>query len=656
MNTFTRTLFNYPKTVLFVLLILSTANSFSQLGWTQVVTPNPSPTRSMLRGISGTSSSDIWAVGVQQTSPPIGVYKTNTLVLHWNGTGWQQYTTPNTSASQNDLHDVEMLSPAKGWACGVYNISGTSGEGILMKWDGTGWSHHLLPNPDSAVALWSLGAVDSSNVWVVGWGANKAAYSAHYNGSSWTRVPVPAVGAWRNQLKAVDGIAANDVWAVGSYNIFAAGDFFPLAMHWDGATWTNFPLPATVAASLGELQDVRMVSANDVWAIGHSHNKVLHYDGTSWTEVSTPNVGGALAVLSANNIWSVGDEITHWDGTFWTKTDSLTNHNAPVLRSAVALPNGDIWAAGRDADNSLNSIFTTLVYRTINKLPAFERGTSQTLVVSSNSNINLIDSLLQTVNNDESQVLKYSIALAPANGILTGLPVDVISQNDTASPTGINYKPQPGFIGIDSVVVRASVGALSCTTAIRIIVVNVLPALLGEFAIKEENNGKALLKWNTLSESNTRSFGIAHSTDGVEYKSIATVQAKGNSNSTMNYNYLHHSPVKGRNYYQITLKDKDEKLTVYPTRSVVIDSKENGGLVVLPNPVVGKRLNIAANNNAGLYTLKLLNSNGQVLLALKKNLDQLINTINLPENIIPGIYTLSLEKDEIKIEQQIMIR
>ena len=129
----------------------------------------------MLRGISGTSSSDIWAVGVQQTSPNgyVYPYTTNTLVLHWNGTGWQQFTTPNPSASQNDLYDVEMLSPTNGWACGIYNVSGTSGQGILMKWDGSSWAQHFLPNPDSAVGLWALDAVDSSDVWVVGWGANK---------------------------------------------------------------------------------------------------------------------------------------------------------------------------------------------------------------------------------------------------------------------------------------------------------------------------------------------------------------------------------------------------------------------------------------------------------------------------------------------------
>jgi hypothetical protein len=205
-----------------------------------------------------------------------------------------------------------------------------------------------------------------------------------------------------------------------------------------------------------------MVSANDVWAIGSFLTGgiiMLHYDGTSWTEVITPGGGGALAVVSANDIWSVGEEIVHWDGTSWTKIDSLTNHISPSLISTLVLPNGDIWAAGRDADSSLNPIFTTLVYRYINT-PTFAPG----------------------VSND------------------------------------------------------------------------------------------------------------------------------------------------------------------------------NFGLMVFPNPVVGKQLNIAANYNEGLYSLKLLNSLGQVVLALRKNLSQSISTIDLPGNIVPGIYTLLLEKDEIKMEQQIIIR
>ena len=402
-----------------------------------------------------------------------------------------------------------------------------------------------------------------------------------------------------------------------------------------------------------------MVSANDVWAIGSTDRKImLHYDGTSWTEVSTPGGGGALAVVSANNIWAVGNEIVHWDGISWTKMDSLTNHNAPDLGSAVALPNGDIWAAGRDAfvTANLDIVLTTLVYRSINDTPTFARGTSQPVALNSNSNNNLIDSLLVTLDDDESQVLRYSMNLAPAHGTLTGLPVNAISYNGTATPSGIYYSPQPGFIGIDSFVVNVSVGAIFSNTTIRVDVVNALPARLGDFIVKLQSIGNVLLQWNTLSESNTQSFEVAHSTEGVEYIPVAIVQAKGNSTHTTKYNYLHHSPVKGRNYYRITLKDKDGKFTVYPIRAIVIDSKNNGGPVVFPNPVVGKRLNIAVNKNEGLYTLKLINAAGQVVLALRENLSQSISTIQLPGNIIPGSYTLSLERDEIKMEKQIMIR
>lgn len=464
MNTLTPTLNCYPRKPLFAWLILSAASSFGQTGWTEVVTPDPSPTQNKLRGISGTSSSDIWVVGEQQTSPNeiIYPYTTNTLVFHWDGSGWQQFTTPNPSASINDLHDVEMVSPTEGWACGVYNVSGNSGEGLLMEWDGNSWTQHSLPDPTEAVALWSLCSIDPDDAWVVGWGDHRLAYSAHYDGSSWTQVPVPRVGEFRNQLAAVDGIAADDVWAVGSYNVLAAGDFFPLAMHWDGTEWTNFPLPATVTENVGHLQDVKMVSANDVWATGHSHNKVLHYDGTSWTEVSTPHVGGAFAVVSANDIWCVGNEITHWDGTSWTLAYSFTGHSSPGLGSAVVLPNGDIWAAGGDAfvTDELDILFTTLVYRYLNDLP-------------------------------------------------------------TSAP-------------------------------------------------------------------------------GV--------------------------------------------------------STDHGGLVVYPNPVVGHRLNIAATGNEGSYAIRLLNPLGQVVWSLRKDIGRSPNTIDLPGDISPGMYTLVLEKDGIRTQERIMIR
>lgn len=336
----------------------------AQPSWTIVPTPNPSTVRNLLRGISGTDSSDIWAVGHYQPNAANLVYQN--LMLHWNGTIWQTMSVPNPSASNNDLFAIKAISPNLAWAVGNA-ASGSVANAEILKWDGTSWTQQSVPAITGGSYLFGLTAISSSDMWAVGGKAGSPfpCYALHYNGSSWSEVSVPtAPGSGRNRFNAVHGIASNDVWAVGSWGV-AVGDYHFLAMHWDGASWTYSAIPASVNGGIdGELADVKMVSANDVWAVGYSLAGgvvVIHYDGTGWTQVTAPGGGGALAVLSANNIYAVGGEFTHWNGTTWSVDDTLLSYPWPALGATTVLPNGEIWAAGRTVDSA--NVFQTLVYK-----------------------------------------------------------------------------------------------------------------------------------------------------------------------------------------------------------------------------------------------------------------------------------------------------
>lgn len=333
----------------------------AQTTFTRVPSPNPSTTRNQLRGISGTSSTDIWTVGHYEAAP--GSNKPMNLILHWNGTGWQAFPSTNLSTVWNDLWDVEAISPTDAWAVGQYdNLTRPQ----LLRWNGTAWSQQTLPNPTLNAYLFSLDAISPNDVWAVGGktGSPFSNYAVHYNGSSWTEIPVPNPGAGRNNLNSVHGIAANDVWAVGSWGV-AVGDYHYVALHWNGSSWTNVTLPNINNGVDGELTDVKMVSANDVWAVGYSLAGgivLIHWNGTAWTEVPATGGGGALAVLGPNNVYGVGGDIAHWNGSSWTVVDTLFHYPYPSLVATTVLPNGEIWAAGRTVDSS--NVFQTLVYRT----------------------------------------------------------------------------------------------------------------------------------------------------------------------------------------------------------------------------------------------------------------------------------------------------
>src|SRR4029077_3033917 len=86
------------------------------------------------------------------------------------------------------------------------------------------------------------------------------------------------------------------------------------------------------------LRGVSVVSANDVWAVGDfvtttniRRTLVEHWDGTAWSVVVSPNSGTSttnnslkgVSVMSANDVWAVGSAgsgtlVEHWNGTAWS--------------------------------------------------------------------------------------------------------------------------------------------------------------------------------------------------------------------------------------------------------------------------------------------------------------------------------------------------
>jgi len=97
-----------------------------------------------------------------------------------------------------------------------------------------------------------------------------------------------------------------------------------------------------------ELTSLAVVSANDVWAVGDwgtygaaRSTLALHWNGSSWSKVATPNgsnevnwLSGAAA-LASNDVWAVGSTATnppeqstsktlieHWNGSAWSVVTS----------------------------------------------------------------------------------------------------------------------------------------------------------------------------------------------------------------------------------------------------------------------------------------------------------------------------------------------
>jgi hypothetical protein len=153
-----------------------------------VPTPNAfkgRPRNSRLSAVSGSSSSNIWAVGNYQSGPTR--LDTSTLVEHWDGTRWQVQPSPNgPPAAQSDrgLGAVAALSPTSALAVGSYE-AGTVLP-LTERWNGVRWT--TVPNKlRTGVTFAYLTAVAGVNpryAWATGEG-DKGSFIEKWNGTSW---------------------------------------------------------------------------------------------------------------------------------------------------------------------------------------------------------------------------------------------------------------------------------------------------------------------------------------------------------------------------------------------------------------------------------------------------------------------------------------
>lgn len=68
-----------------------------------------------------------------------------------------------------------------------------------------------------------------------------------------------------------------------------------------------------------------------------------------------------------------------------------------------------------------------------------------------------------------------------------------------------------------------------------------------------------LLTWSTRQERNTQVFQLEKSNDGISFTPIGRITAAGQSDSTLQYQFLDISATQGRNYYRLRLIDTDER-------------------------------------------------------------------------------------------------
>lgn len=219
-------------------------------------------------------------------------------------------------------------------------------------------------------------------------GSFLALFASHHIGpggpgpsTGWKLIPSPNPRSTQNGLYGVAIVSPSDIWAVGEASNSPLSSSGPgltvpwveqtLVEHWDGTRWSVVPSP-NAGSTHNVLYGVAVVSAGDIWAVGEASNSSIgqglrqtlieHWNGTQWSIVPGQNPAGyssslsGVAVVSASDIWAVGEAfnsntdsilIEHWNGTRWSIVPGQNpGSSSNFLASVSVVSASNIWAVG----------------------------------------------------------------------------------------------------------------------------------------------------------------------------------------------------------------------------------------------------------------------------------------------------------------------
>lgn len=296
----------------------STVDQWDGADWNQQQIAAPANSTSAgVSAVTGLSTTNVYAAG---SYTPSSSGTAEPLIEHWNGSAWSVSAAPVLTTGSGNLTGVAASAAADVWAVGA-NVQGANQVGLTEHWNGTAWAQVPTANPTSHTTLAAVAAVSPTSAWLVGsslpnsGGSVSTAFIQHWDGTSWTVAPSPALPS-NSQLVAVNALSASNVWAVGQTTA-ASGATKTVTEHYDGTSWTLVPspTPGTSAQLTGvSITSTGVVASGYYFPSGASQQTLLlrlDSTGTSWTQIPTPTLGGISPQLLAidgtsGNYWAVG--------------------------------------------------------------------------------------------------------------------------------------------------------------------------------------------------------------------------------------------------------------------------------------------------------------------------------------------------------------
>jgi hypothetical protein len=167
------------------------------------------------------------------------------------------------------------------------------------------------------------------------------------------------------------------------------------------------------------------------------------------------------------------------------------------------------------------------------------------------------------------------------------------------------------------------------------------------------------IEWTNLTEQGVAKYEVEKSTDGRSFITIVEKLPAVNNGALGQYSVLDNAVHNTTAHYRIKAIDESGLITYSSIVRVERNTTEQPGMLVYPNPVKDRRINIQLNKvEQGNYTVQLFNQAGQCVHSAKWVLTETeaSKTIQISSGLTPGFYILRVTGDQIIINSKIIVQ
>ena len=311
----------------------------------------------------------------------------------------------------------------------------------------------------------------------------------------------------------------------------------------------------------------------------------------------------------------IGTNSGTYDGGFSTVTQIGTRYNPGTVTATAA---ADVLTAYDDFNK--NACSSTLTGQTL--------GNGQTMMPGQycyGDATSLEGTLTLDGNADPSSIFifKFNGAFSPGNFSRIRLINGAAWSNVYWRVTGaFNLGSDSFFAG--TVVASGAINlldrstlqgrALSTTGAVNLhgntltLASSPLPVTLSAFRLRKTERETVAVEWETTTETNSEYFQIERSVSARTWETLALINAKGESSSSLLYSYTDIKPLRGTSLYRLKMTDRDGSFTYSRIRSIEIERSQ--AATGYPNPTDDK-LTIMVDAPNQIERIQLSNMQGR---------------------------------------------